>query len=633
MKNKRMLAFAVVCSVGACLAPLTLAISVLASAQPEVRVEFGFSGHYYPGVPTPITILLENQGSPIRGRLLLEQEVKRPWRGVFEESLALPIELPPRAKELLQLYFPIHGHIYPLRIQLWEKEGEKRRLIYQGEIDLRRRYHKERLCLFLSDPGAPLPLRLQVQGGVLPTGERPIWVEPKLLPSKWSGYLGVRRIYLGRLEPSALSKHQWEAISKWVCWGGELVILGGENWYYHQENPFLREFLALLLEAPKVADREGHLIVLGEPRGEVLHRTEEGLPVLITARWGRGRVILSTIDPLSSPLGERFWRELKVSPADRAEGNLTLERPELARELLGRQEVPYPSRLPLVGLYSVFLGGLILLRAFVRRRQLLLVLLWTAGVTLLGSLYLSGSQGTRPLFSIEVGIVHDMGEFTLSSTWWGLFAKKAAALSLPLTDGNGSDSDNDNDNEDYLIQLVPKERGEHLYDLSRFLDRDGRMRLSFRLERWMGRYFYGERFTSDLASLKLDPKEGDGSELVLRAINLGAEPLHDCTLFVGDGSSAQEQGRGRFYPLGDLPPGKAVEAELELSGAKSKRQRGPSWLEGELEKLYRLATAEGWVKEKRPFLLCWAKLKELKLPDEPTGTQALKLVLIEEDRD
>ncbi len=618
--NKRMLfipaALAVACSVsvGACLASFAMPAS---AAGLEVEVEFGFSGHYYPGVPTPIAILLENQGPPIRGQLLIYQEVRSPWRGVFEERLTLPVELSRGAKRLFQLNFPIHGHIYPLRIQL-RGEGEEG-LIYQGKIDFRRRYHEERLCLFLSDPdpGAGVPFR--GQGGELPTGERPIWVEPGLLPSEWAGYLGVRRIYLGRLNPFALTERQWEAITRWVRWGGELVILSGESWYYHQENPFLGELLPRLLEDPEVADREGQLIVLGEPRGEVLHRTEEGLPLLIAARWGRGRVLLSTVDPLESSPGEGFWRELKVevevgSPPGEI-GGVSLGRLELARELFGEQELPYPGRLPLIGLYLAFLGGLILLRAFVRprrrgrrwgqQRQVLLLLLWSGGVTLLGSLYLSGSQGGGPLLALELGLVHDMGELSLSSTWWGLFAKKALPLELPLADEGGG----------YLIQLVPEERGEHLYDLFRLQDRDGRVRLSFRVERQMGRYFWGERFTPDLVSFTISSIEEDG--LLLRAANVSAELLHDCAL----------RGRGRFHPLGDLPPGEPVEAKLELADGSLPTYEEPPWLKGALKRLYRLALRE--VEE--PFLVCWANFREVELPGGEG--EALKLILIEPDSD
>ncbi|MFQ6090598.1 MAG: hypothetical protein ACE5LD_04085, partial [Candidatus Bipolaricaulia bacterium] len=372
-----------------------LFVTSIAFGQVEVKTDFGFNGYYYPDLPTPLSIWIKNEGSPLRGQLIIGQEVRSTWEGTVEERLIRPFELAGGSEKLFQLNFPVHGYIYPLSISIVTGG----RNIYKEEIELKRRSLEKRLTLAISD--APFP-------GELPTGERPLQVEPESLPPGWPGLLAVERVYLGRFDPSSLSPEQWLSLVRWLERGGGLVILGGDNWYL-QDSPRLREILPFKpQEVGQWADRP---IVLGEPRGEVLYRQDD-LPILIAGQRGRGRVVFSTIDPLNSSVGEEFWERLREGVGEGP--GLDGERLQLAAGLLDRLQLPFPSKLTLIGIYSLYLGGLALFGWITLRRQrlVILLLLWIAGSSGLAARYIDRPKFAKPLVGLELGLAHDLGETT-----------------------------------------------------------------------------------------------------------------------------------------------------------------------------------------------------------------------------
>lgn len=560
-------------SVGLSLMAILLVAPAL-HGQVEVETEFGFDGYYYPDSPTPIQVLVRGQGPPLQGRIIVSQEVKSPWQGAVEERLVRPFGLPGKSEKLFHFNFPLHGYIYPLSITI--VAGDE--IIYEKEIELKRRFLEERLTLVIGE--SPFP-------GGLPTGERPIQIEPESLPPRWPGLLGVRRIYLGRLNPSSLSRAQRQALVRWIEWGGELVVLGGDNWWL-QDSPYLRGLLPF--EPWEVGERAGLPVVLGKPRGEVLYQQED-LPILIAGRRGRGRVIFSTINPLDGSVGEEFWEPLS--------GGRTWEGPDgerlrLAAELLGGVRLPFPSKFTLIGIYSLYIGGLALLGRIALHRQwlILLIPLWIAGTMVLIARYIDRPQFAKPLIGLELGMIHDLGETALHSSWLGLFAKADAELELPVDVGDG-----------YLLQAIPKERGDHLYDADYLPDR-GRMRVSFRMAEWRGRAFYLERFAEDLASLKVM-----GERVMVK--NLSRYTLRDCLLFDKD--------KGKLYAIGDIGSYGTIERE---AGPEVGRPE-----ERFLARLYSLAQEELLGPQ---ALLCTSGLEGFPLlPMEER--LAAGLVLIEED--
>ena len=548
------------------LAVPAVSFPLLGQGQVEVETDFGFGGYFFPDHPTPLRVWVKSYGPAFEGRIVVSQEIRSPWGGVVEERLILPFRSAGPGRRLFRLNFPVRGYIYPLTITVFV-EGEP---LYHREIKLKERALGERPVLAL---GAPFPLEL-------PTGERPIRLDPEALPEEWPGLLAVRRIYLGRLNPARLTEAQWEALLRWLARGGELVVLGGENWYL-QDSPRIRRLIPFLPRG--MGGWEGKEIVLGEPRGEILYQSQEGLPILVARKHGRGRVIFSALDPLTltPALGdegtelefefefeirEAIWKVLGMD-GDGGGADSVMARAGLAADLLAQLPLPSPSKLILIGIYVLYLGGLALLgRLAVRRpRAVLLVLglilLWLAGVMVLIARYLGRPGLAERLLGLELGLIHDFGEAALHSSWLALFARAETDLTLRVEPGDG-----------YLWQALPPalERGDHLYDVDYLLG-EGGMEASFKVERWRTRAFYLERFSGDLVEFRIE----DGRVV---AKNLSPYSFYDCRLL----SSSS----GKLYALGpgELRPWERLEAE---PGPEAPRPREPLWAG-----LYRLVLEE-----------------------------------------
>lgn len=560
-------------------------------SQVEVDVEFGFAGKYLPDRPAPLWVTIESR-SPLQGRIIVSQEVRSPWRGTVEEEMVLPFALPGRGRKRFELAFLVRGYIYPLQVAVLAEPGDE--LIFRREIALKERAGEGPLTLALAGRGEPFPLEL-------PTGERPVQLGPEDFPSSWVGLLGVGRLYLGRLDPKELSPAQWEALTRWVEWGGELVVLGGDNWYL-QDSPRLRGLIPFIPVG--VGELAGWPVVLGEPgpRSEVLYRRQGpalALPLLVAKRLGRGRVLFATVNPLA-PAGPGleeeagFWAALERGPLRQVGDE---ERLRLGVEMLEQMLLPFPSKLALIGLYSLFVAGLALASWLAARQPWVrpLPLLWVAAIGALTFGYLGRPEFARPVLGLELGLSHDLGEVTLHSSWLSLFAKAGRGMALQAEHG---------DEGGYLCQVLPEERGERLYDVTY----QGRLGLSasFKLADWQARSFFLERFSGDLARLRI--VEGRA-----RAENMSPYPLQDCWLIDEEG----------LYRLGWLGPGETKEWEPG-PGLLSLKGRPATW-----ERLYELARAE--LLGPRGLLCIWAAPGEFSQTALEART-TLRLALIEEDR-
>ncbi|MGQ9602403.1 MAG: hypothetical protein ACUVUT_07030 [Candidatus Bipolaricaulia bacterium] len=571
------------------LSSLALGLYAYGQVQVEVEAEFGLAGRYLPDWPVPVWVTIAAEGrSPLQGRIIVSQEVRSPWRGVVEERLILPFALPGKGRKRFELEFLVRGYIYPLQLAVVvDPTGET---IFRREISLKERAAGEPLTLALVGRGEPFPMEL-------PTGERPIRLEPEGFPSSWAGLLGARRLYLGRLYPEGLSPAQWAALIRWIEWGGELIVLGGENWYL-LDSPSLRGLIPF--SPTVVGEAAGRKVVLGEPHGEVLSR--QGEIMLVAGPRGRGRVLFATVNLLATNPGEGgLWESLGRELRQRAGEE---ERPRLGAELLEQTALPFPSKPVLIGLYALFVVGLALSSWLAARRERvrLLPLLWVAGIAALIGWYLDRPEFVRPILGLELGLSHDLGETTLHSSWLALFAKAGRRLELRVV-RQGED-------EGYLRQALPEERGEHLYDVNYLPGRGGvGMSASFGLVDWQERSFLLERFSSELAKFQVT----DGK---VRAENKSPYPLRDCRLLSDE---------GRLYELkpgpGELGPGEAVEWGLgpEIEPPK----------EGPVARIYKLAWTE--LLGQRGLLCAWAAPGEFSQTSLEART-ILRLALIEEDR-
>ena len=151
------------------------------------------------------------------------------------------------------------------------------------------------------------------------------------LPSHWLTWTSIACTIWDGVEPSALSLDQQQALVDWLHWGGQLIVSGPESLDVLQGS-----FLAPYLPAVATADVEFgpgdletfnlHWTRWGKPLnltrpwpgkrlkpadGEqvrVVAQADNGLPLVVERRVGRGRVVLSAFRLTQRELSVDAWR-------------------------------------------------------------------------------------------------------------------------------------------------------------------------------------------------------------------------------------------------------------------------------------------------------------------------------------
>ena len=144
-------------------------------------------------------------------------------------------------------------------------------------------------------------------------GDAAVLRTPADLPSSALGLAGLQVLVLTRLDAGDLSPHQVRAIADFVVAGGNLVLTGGAGGRRLLQSlpeylvPFVPTGMAdasLASLADLVARSTTKVagVLVGDVRdGTVILDTAEGVPLVVDAYRGRGRVIVLTYDPLEEP--------------------------------------------------------------------------------------------------------------------------------------------------------------------------------------------------------------------------------------------------------------------------------------------------------------------------------------------
>lgn len=425
-----------------------------ALAETRFDIEVGFSGRVVEGAFAPVRVHVEHTGVPVDGRLVLTQTVETPWHGVFTETRSQPLRLGQKASKTLTVQFPLSSAVYPLIVRLEDESG---RLLAEHVADLRDVGQAELLVVALSETGFP---------SALPNGQTPLNVPAEQLPELASGFEALGRIYLGRFSLGALSQRQRQALWQWVQLGGDLVVLGGNNWFV-QDDPDLRARLPLAPEGvTDVAYADGRTLptLVGRLRGSVIFASLDNRPLVLRRSLGLGRVWLTTVDPLAQDMPAGFWSALEAAPFQNEVPFDTL-----AQETFMQQPLVFPSRLLIASILVTFVAGMALLSWLGLRRP------WATGA-LLGWVALAGAVAmvvlnqpnfSRPLTAVELALesvpVEGPG---YQRTWLGVYAQRREDVAVTFPAGAG------------VRQLLPANRGNHLFDLD--LSLDGAVALSFK---------------------------------------------------------------------------------------------------------------------------------------------------------
>lgn len=531
---------------------LLLVSAPTALGQVNIEVDFGFDGKFLGEHFTPVRVNLQYQGVPVHGELVLSQDSHRTLEGTRKLVQTKEIRLGSSADQVIDFYFPISrssskSEVEPiLKVEFWSNGIP----VATKDVIIPEDFEADPIVLVVSDSGF---LR------TLPTGERVEYVEVELLPADWRGYDGVRRIYLGRVRADLFSNRQQRAIKDWVYQGGELVVIGGEN-FFLQDRPWLTELLPMTISTiDQTATNDLPAVARGTVKGDVV-TSWESVPLLVEHRVIRGSVLFSTIDLSRDGDAEReVWSQL--TPGIVREGQIPL----LGSELLDEMMLIYPDKVLVGGVLVLYLilfayvslwilkqprwliqragsSGVPLGRKQQGWKVLAFIAILVSVVTLPALGYLGQPLFGSNFYSIEVGVV--AGENGIDTgwnkNWYSVVAKKELPFQLAAHDRS-------------LVtpllntSLVVREHTD-TYDMNFTPEL---------MQSWSKKHLYLEQMLSLGIRTEIQDRTSSVSQPQVQVYNESQWHLEDVTIR-----------RGRtYYTLGDLPSGMSMDRALPQNGS------------------------------------------------------------------
>jgi len=374
--------------------------------QITIDARVGFHGVFQLGRPFPLEVELGNSGRPVAGTLDVQV-----WKGgVTKGGTAYPVKyrrevfLAAQSRKTLQLTVDPDFISRPLTILFTSDTVKAAR-----EIDLRRNFSPAPVLLLVNDSGSMPSIAL----GPTPQS-RLVSLSLNELAADARALLGVSHIIFYDQSLRDLSRPQSLALDTWLSAGGRMVILGSLNYALYQE-PVMSRFLPVRVSGTRriaftpAADKNEHTPAIADVWAQVsipfngeVRATSQGVPVLVEAVRGRGRVIYLSLDigrpPLSQwpGLPKLLQSLLAVSGADepsaRAEWNDTIFTQLITSPTFISTYVPYGSLFLVIVVYLVAIG---LLSWLWQRHRLATV----PALFALGLLVLTGSAAGYVYFS------------------------------------------------------------------------------------------------------------------------------------------------------------------------------------------------------------------------------------------
>jgi hypothetical protein len=272
-----------------------------------IESQVGFRGVFQLGRPFPLEIELNNTGRPIEG--VLEVQV---WKGgATKGGPPYPVryrrDLYLGAQSRRKVQFTVDPDFVsrPL-IMVFSANGAK----VSRELDLRRHFSPAPVRLFVSERSAPpLSLASSLQSRLVSVALAELPADPRAL-------LGVSHLIFYDQSLRDLSRAQLAAIEVWLSAGGRMVILGSLNYALYQE-PAISRFLPVRVAGAKqihfvpsgatggsaapVADA---WVQLSSVTGGNLLAESQGIPLIVDASRGRGRILYLALDIGRPPLSQ-----------------------------------------------------------------------------------------------------------------------------------------------------------------------------------------------------------------------------------------------------------------------------------------------------------------------------------------
>ncbi len=358
-------------SAGVILAFLITALSVVpAEADIVIEVRVGFHGVFQLGRPFPLEVELTNSGRPAEGTLDVQV-----WKGgVTKGGTPYPVKyrrevfLAAQSRKTLQLTVDPDFISRPLTIVFNSSTAKAVR-----EIDLRRNFSPAPVMLLVNDSGSmpPIALAPTAQGRLVSLALNELAADARSL-------LGVSHIIVYDQSLRDLSRLQVLALDTWLSAGGRMVILGSLNYALYQE-PVISRFLPVRVSGtrriaftpaankneitPAIADVWAQV---STPFTGEVRTTSQGLPVLVEAARGRGRIVYLSLDIGRPPLSQwpglpKFLQGLLAvggvdEPGARAEWNDVIFTQLITSPTFISTYVPYGSLFIVILVYLFAIG-------------------------------------------------------------------------------------------------------------------------------------------------------------------------------------------------------------------------------------------------------------------------------------
>ena len=353
---------------------LTLLFAALtaapAAAEITIDARVGFHGVFQLGRPFPLEVELSNSGRPAEG--VLDVQV---WKGgATKGGTPYPVKyrrevfLAAQARKTIQLTVDPDFISRPLTISFTSPTAKAAR-----EIDLRRNFSPAPVLLLVNDNGSLPPITLG------PTAQsRLVSLSLSELAADARALLGVSHVILYDQSLRDLSRPQLLALDTWLIGGGRLLIAGSLNYALYQE-PAMSRFLPVRVSGtrriaftPALDKGESKLTIadvwaqVATPFNGEVRAESQGLPVLVEAARGRGKIIYLALDIGRPPLSQwpglpKFLQSLLAvgdidEPAPRTEWNDTIFTQLITSPAFISTYVPYGSLFFAILAYLVIIG-------------------------------------------------------------------------------------------------------------------------------------------------------------------------------------------------------------------------------------------------------------------------------------
>ncbi len=534
----------------------------LAGAEILIEPRVGFHGVFQLGRPFPLEIKLANTGRPAEGTL--EVQV---WKGgatkggaPFLVRYRREVFLAARSEKTLQLTVDPDFISRPLTIRFTSPAASAAR-----ELDLRRHFSPSPVILLMSESSS-----LPSLASATSAQSRVISITPSELAADPRALLGVSHLILYDQSLRELGRSQLLALDTWLSAGGKLVIFGSLNYALYQEAALARflpvrvsgakrvEFVAPGAKGARAVKLPGvwaqvSTMVSGKALSE-----SDGIPILVEASRGRGRIVYFALDvgrqPLSQWDGLPKFLQTFLLPAGAEETALRTDWNDSVFAQLIASPSFISTYVPSASLFVSMIGylaGIALLAWLWQKRRLgprstlIALASFVSAGTAAGYVHFSRGGQIPDGVLLSSTVLESAGDgFVEAQANLALFSTQPRQYDLQLERG--------------WIDLVPvstrpREGGAEAVVMQ---DAAGVSRFRLPLREWDYRLFrvrHVERF-----AMRAD-LEAEGDKLVMSVDNQSAKDLTDCWLLVP----------GQRIDLGAIPRGARWRRVFSLAPPKS----------------------------------------------------------------